>query len=163
MGWDRFDAVAAALWRELGLPPAPLRRDGSASLTVDGRSVALSPSRDEASVVVTVGLGPLSRDPVAEADQLRRLLRDGCGLVTSRRAAVRVGRGPAPSEGSNVVECQAVAPCRTADVGLLVRAVEDVVFLAEVHAQTLAATAPGGTAMPRLDPADLDGSLIFRL
>lgn len=158
MADDRFEGCVEALWAELGLAGARLRPDGTASLTVEGRGVALSRSPDERSVVVTAAVGRLSDDPYRAGDQMRRLLRDGCGLILGRGAALRIRS----EGGGTVAEAQALAPCRADATRALVAAIEDALFVAEVHHATLAAGPPRAAA-PALRPSELEDSLIFRI
>lgn len=158
MGSDRFEDCVKALWAELGLPGGRVRPDGTATLTVEGRTVALSPSPDEAGVLVTAAVGRLSDDAYRARDQMRRLLRDGCGLILGRQAALRVR----PDGAATVAEVQALAPCRAGAVRAVVAAIEDALFLAEVHHSTLAED-PRRAAAPALRPSEFEDSLIFRL
>lgn len=158
MGRDDFEGCVEALWAELGLAGRGLRPDGTALLTVEGRRVVLSPSADERSVVVTAAVGRLSDDPHRAGEQVRRLMRDGCGLILGRAAALRLR----PEGTATVAEAQAVAPCRAGATRALVAAVEDALFLAEVHEPTLK-EGPARGAAPALRPSELEDSLIFRI
>lgn len=157
MSRDRFEDCVKALWAELGLGGGRVRPNGTASLTVEGRTVVLSPSPDEAGILVTAAVGRLSDDAYRAGDQMRRMLRDGCGLILGRPAALRIR----PDGAATVAEVQALAPCRADAVRALVAAIEDALFLAEVHHPTLAGETRRAAA-PAPSPSEFENSLIFR-
>lgn len=162
MAEDRFEAAIRALWASLGLArPVMVGSANGTTLTIDGRILKLVPSPDEKHIVITSELGTLASDPVVEADQLRRLMRDGFSLVLTKRAALRLQPGERGAPATVVVE--ALAPCAAGEIAAMTGRIEDVLFLAEVHAATLDVAHRGGSRMPSLVGPDLEGSLIFRL
>ena len=119
-----------------------------------------TPSRDVVPSRVQVAPGVLAGEYVLKAV----LASGGHGAVyeaehriLGRRAALRIRREGA----ATVAEAQALAPCRATEVRALVAAVEDALFVAEVHHPTLAAS-PRPSTIPAFDPSDFGDSLIFR-
>ncbi|RVU14212.1 type III secretion system chaperone [Methylobacterium oryzihabitans] len=140
MRTDSFEAATAALWASLGLPgPVPDRP----SLRIDGRTLVLSPAPDGRQVVIEAELGRLPPDRTGRGEALRRLMRDGLGLVLTHRACLRLQ--------DDAVMAVAAGPCRADAVPALRDAVEEVLHLLDLHGPTLDGAAPAPSADRFLD------------
>lgn len=157
-----FETVVGALWASLGLPRPRIVGKAEVVLTVDGRSVTLALSPDERHILVAAVLGPLSSDPVRQDQQLRRMLRESLGLLTTNRAGLglRADTGSAGSVGP-VAAIEAIGPCRVDAAGDLTRLIEDVLQLLDIHGATL--NQVSDRRMETEIPVTSEESLIFRL
>ncbi|WP_375453306.1 hypothetical protein [uncultured Methylobacterium sp.] len=137
---DSFEAVTGALWRSLGLVPPGTERP---ALQIDGRTVDLAPGPDGTQVVISASLGRLADGGARRTEQLRRLLRDGLGLLLTNQAGLRLTAG-----SDAQVEAVTTAPCRLDAAPLLRGRIEEVLHLLELHAATLEADPFAGTHAP---------------
>jgi hypothetical protein len=154
---DSFEAVMTALWASLGLGQSARIDPDATSLRIDGLTVHLSPTPGGDTVLVRAAVGRLDPDRHRSAAQMQDLLRTALGLILTNRAALRLGAAP-----GQVVEVQALGPCRIAAVPDLRALIEDVLFQVDLHGPSLEvrrgppAQAPGW-------PGEMDpDSLIFR-
>jgi len=82
-----------AIWADMGHVPPPGPIGIEYEFEVDECAIRLTLSPDGASVICTADLGALASEPGQAADQLRRLLRLGLGLLMHNRAALRLPEG----------------------------------------------------------------------
>lgn len=156
---ETFETVVAALWASLDLAPPPQgEAEPAAVLRIDGRTVTLTPSRDEDHILVATPLGPLAPEEHRREAQLRGLLRDSLGMLLVNQACLCLAEGAPPR-----AQVVALGPCRVAAVPRLRALIEDVLYLADIHAPTLAAQGRGGTAPRSTEVSGDADSLIFRL
>ncbi len=158
---SRFDTMVADLGKQLGLPALRAAGPGSTGLRVDlridGVSIELTEAPDGRSVVVRGTLGPLAADPARRAEQVRRLLRDGLGLMSSSTAGLVVEEA---ASGAPMVRAVATYAYRHRLNPRLIRAIEEVTEACERHAALFADADPRGGPNQRLAP-DSD-AVIFR-